>query len=242
MTTKLHSSVTRADPDNHAPGTVADFLPTTDQASDPAAPPAGQHAVYSKSNGLFVKDSTGAVVGPLGSITMGTTVVTEEALDQAASPGTATTPSASDHTHGTPSTATISGVADTRIAAHAGVVGGFAPLDSGLLVPVANLPAVTTAHAGVAPTLPNDATKYLDGTGAWSAPAGGGASSPLTTKGDLWGYSTTNARVPVGADGTVLTADSTQALGVKWAAGGGGGGGTPAENAAALVSAYNLFR
>lgn len=42
--------------------------------------------------------------------------------------------------------------------------------------------------------------------------------SPLTTKGDIWGYSTTNARIPVGANGEVLTADSTQPLGVKWAA------------------------
>jgi len=48
-----------------------------------------------------------------------------------------------------------------------------------------------------------------------------GLASPLTTKGDIWGYSNTNARIPVGADNFVLTADSTQALGVKWAAAGG---------------------
>lgn len=46
---------------------------------------------------------------------------------------------------------------------------------------------------------------------------GGGSTSPLTTKGDLYGYSSTNARIPVGPDGQVLTADSTQTLGVKWA-------------------------
>jgi len=61
----------------------------------------------------------------------------------------------------------------------------------------------------------------------------GGLSSPLTTKGDLWGYSTTNARVPIGADNTVLTADSSEALGVKWAVPAGGGDvakvGTPAD-------------
>lgn len=38
----------------------------------------------------------------------------------------------------------------------------------------------------------------------------------LTTKGDILGYSTTEARLPIGADGTVLTADSTQTLGLKW--------------------------
>jgi hypothetical protein len=50
-----------------------------------------------------------------------------------------------------------------------------------------------------------------------------GTSIPLTTKGDLFGYDTGNARIPVGANDTVLTADSTQALGVKWAAVAGGG-------------------
>ena len=47
------------------------------------------------------------------------------------------------------------------------------------------------------------------------------ATSPLTTKGDLYGYSTANARVPVGTDGQCLVADSTQTLGLKWAACGG---------------------
>ena len=44
------------------------------------------------------------------------------------------------------------------------------------------------------------------------------AQSPLTTKGDLLGFSTLNIRLAVGANDYVLTADSTQAAGVKWAA------------------------
>lgn len=56
------------------------------------------------------------------------------------------------------------------------------------------------------------------GTGQVTASAAFGALSPLTTKGDILGYSTLNARVPVGADGTYLVADSTQTLGVKWSA------------------------
>lgn len=51
--------------------------------------------------------------------------------------------------------------------------------------------------------------------------SGSSLTSPLTTKGDIWGFSTVNARIPVGADGTFLTADSTQPLGVKWASLGG---------------------
>ena len=51
-----------------------------------------------------------------------------------------------------------------------------------------------------------------------------GATSPLTTKGDLYGFSTSDARIPIGADGTILTADSTESLGLKWATPAGGGG------------------
>ena len=51
---------------------------------------------------------------------------------------------------------------------------------------------------------------------------GGGTDPPTTTKGDISGFDTTFARVPVGADGTVLTADSTTALGIGYAAAAGG--------------------
>lgn len=56
--------------------------------------------------------------------------------------------------------------------------------------------------------------QIVAGIPTWVNPSAG--SSPLTTKGDLYGYSTAPARIPVGSDTYVLTADSTNTLGVSW--------------------------
>ena len=44
------------------------------------------------------------------------------------------------------------------------------------------------------------------------------ANSPLTAKGDLFGYSTTQARVAVGNDGETLVADSSASVGLRYSA------------------------
>jgi hypothetical protein len=54
---------------------------------------------------------------------------------------------------------------------------------------------------------------YYNGT-AWTAVSG--TASPLTTKGDLYTYSTTNARLPVGSDGQTLVANSAQTTGLAY--------------------------
>ena len=59
-----------------------------------------------------------------------------------------------------------------------------------------------------------------------------GAASPLTTKGDVYTFSTSDARIGVGANDTVLTADSAQATGLKWA--------TPASGGMTLISTTSL--
>tara|TARA_R100001244_G_C5138678_1_gene127436 strand:- start:151 stop:849 length:699 start_codon:yes stop_codon:yes gene_type:complete len=52
--------------------------------------------------------------------------------------------------------------------------------------------------------------------------APGSEGTELTTKGDLHGFSSSNTRIPIGDNDQVLTADSAQALGLKWATAGGG--------------------
>lgn len=82
--------------------------------------------------------------------------------------------------------------------------------------------AITSPEEGQVSFLKDtNSTEYYDGS-AWVAIGGG--SSPLTTKGDLYTYSTTDARLAVGADGTTLVSDSTEATGLKWATAASSGG------------------
>lgn len=77
--------------------------------------------------------------------------------------------------------------------------------------PGGSMPTIDTA----AGTLTRYILETLDGGTTWYAVVVG-ATSPLTTKGDLWGYSTLDARVPVGSNGYLLNADSTVAPGVAY--------------------------
>jgi hypothetical protein len=54
----------------------------------------------------------------------------------------------------------------------------------------------------------------VGGVPAWATTAD---QTPLTTKGDIFTFSTVDARLGVGTNGQVLTADSTTSTGLKWA-------------------------
>jgi len=67
-----------------------------------------------------------------------------------------------------------------------------------------------------------------------------GAASPLTTKGDLYTFSTSDARLAVGTNGTTLVADSSEATGLKWATASSGGITLISETVASAVTAIDL--
>ena len=64
----------------------------------------------------------------------------------------------------------------------------------------------------------SDTNKFKIGTGstAWVSLPYASNVSPLTTKGDLYTYSTDNARLAVGANGETLVADSSTSTGLRW--------------------------
>lgn len=86
-------------------------------------------------------------------------------------------------------------------------------------------PGSVTWPGGSAPTLsttPSTADfvvlETVDGGSTWFGfpTGGGGTTSPLTTKGDLYTYSTTNARLAVGSNGSGIIADSAATTGNRW--------------------------
>ena len=91
--------------------------------------------------------------------------------------------------------------------------GSSNPLDLSTAQVTAMLSIFTTSLQGVVPASGGGTTNFLRADGTWAAPGG---ASPLTTKGDLYGFSTVNARLPVGTNGQHLSVDSTQTLGIKW--------------------------
>ena len=69
-----------------------------------------------------------------------------------------------------------------------------------------------------------DTGKFKIGTGstAWNSLSyfnPGAVASPLTTKGDLWTYSTTDARLAAGSNGDTLVADSAATVGLRYSGG-----------------------
>jgi hypothetical protein len=178
--------------------TIAAFDATT-----PAAEPFGASGAAGSAAFAARRDHVHAMPASPSVPSAASTVTGPDAFGAAAVVGASGAFARADHDHGLPAAA--GGMANPMTTAADLIVGGTAGAPARL------------AKGTSGQVLTVDPTTALL---VWATPGGG--SVPVTTKGDLFGYSTAGARVPVGTNGQVLTADSAEALGLKWAAAGGG--------------------
>jgi hypothetical protein len=83
----------------------------------------------------------------------------------------------------------------------------------------------------------SDTNKFKIGTGstAWASLPYAASLSPLTTKGDLYTFDTADARLPVGADGEQIVADSSTSTGLAYSP-------APAVGNPVINSAFQIWQ
>lgn len=78
------------------------------------------------------------------------------------------------------------------------------------------VPATVSSYSLLMPSAQGGSNTYLKNDGSGNLSWSSASASPLTTKGDLWGYSSVDARVPVGSNDQYLASESTATLGVEY--------------------------
>jgi hypothetical protein len=122
---------------------------------------------------------------------------------------------------------------------------GLAGVPTFRAIVAADVPTLNQNTTGTAANVTGVVAIANGGTGQTTQTAAFDALAPTTTKGDLIvNNGTDNVRLGVGTDTYVLTADSTAATGVKWAAAAGGGSNITSqglwENSATISANYSI--
>lgn len=152
---------------------IIDAIRLKEQVADPDAPNVGFRLVYVKDNGTYEIDSDGVVTGPFGA-------------------GGGGSPGGSDKNIQYNNSGSFGGISNNSTGTKkylqqvsSGVPSLQQVADADLSTTDITTNNVSTSKHGFTPKLPNDATKYLDGTGAYSTPSGGGGGTyPVTAT--LW--------------------------------------------------------
>ena len=177
----------------------------TQQGSAPTSPAASHWKLYFLSSGLWYVNSGGTT----------TQLVTSVGLTMPAEFSVASSPVTSS------GTIAVTKANQSANQVWAGPSSGAAATPTFRALVAADVPVMQASGAshaaGAAPDPGASAgtTKFLREDATWDVPAGS-FTDPTTTKGDLIVHGASTTRMAVGADGTILTADSTQTLGVKW--------------------------
>jgi len=209
---------------------------------------------FNGSTNVTAAGTLATVNANVGSFTNASITVNGKGLITAASSGTAPVTSVTGTSPvvssggATPAISLASGYGDTQNPYASKTANFFLAAPNGTAgvptfraVVAADIPTLNQNTTGTASNVTGTVAIANGGTGQTTKLAAFDALSPASTKGDLIAFDgTDNVRLPVGADGLVLQADSTQTTGLKWAAAGSSGA-TITNDTATSTNVYPTF-